>query len=264
MMTLLMVLFIVLFAISQVDQKKFAQLKQGLSAGFGAPTTPFEGGEQTLFESTQESEALDVGSGVGGTVDKPANEQAIKDEVSKRERIRAQNQQAAAKQEVENFEKIKQQILAAMQKEGLADTVKFTIDERGLVVTVITSSVVFAGGEALLLSAGQRILDGIGPAIAPLPNRIEVDGHTNQLAATTGSYPSGWELSTARASTVVRYLNRTIGISEDRLFAAGYADTKPLYPASDPRAAELNRRVEIVVQSTQPAEVRALLPSAAK
>src|SRR6185503_6908291 len=108
MMTLLMVLFIVLFAISQVDQKKFAQLKQGLAAGFGAPTTPFEGGESTLFESTQESEALDVGSGIGGTVDKPSNEQVIQDELTKRERARAQNQQAAAKREVENFEKIKQ------------------------------------------------------------------------------------------------------------------------------------------------------------
>ena len=263
MMTLLMVLFIVMFAISQVDQKKFAELKNGLAIGFGAPTTAFDGGEASLMESSQEDSPMDLASGVGGSTTTAADAQAVKAEVSKLERARAQAQQAAAKHEVENFEKIKQQITEAMQKEGLTDTVRFTIDERGLVVTVITSSVVFAGGEAELLIAGQRILNGIGPAISPLPNRIEVDGHTNQLAATTGIYPSGWELSTARASTVVRFLNKHEGISENRLFAAGYADTKPLYPPEDPRSVTLNRRVEIVVLSNLPADERALLPSAA-
>ena len=263
MMTLLMVLFIVMFAISQVDQKKFAELKNGLAVGFGSSSAAFDGGEATLIESSNEDSPMDLESGIGGSIETPADERAVKEEVSKLERARAQAQQAAAKSEVENFEKIKQKITEAMQKEGLTDTVRFTIDERGLVVTVITSSVVFAGGEAELLIAGQRILDGIGPAIAPLPNRIEVDGHTNQLAATTGIYPSGWELSTARASTVVRYLNKHEGIAESRLFAAGYADTKPLYPPNDPRSVTLNRRVEIVVLSNLPADTRALLPSAA-
>jgi chemotaxis protein MotB len=62
---------------------------------------------------------------------------------------------------------------------------------------------------------------------------------------------------------VVRYLNSHAHIPENRLFAAGFADTKPLYPASDPRAVTLNRRVEIVVLSNLPADTRALLPSAA-
>jgi chemotaxis protein MotB len=264
MMTLLMVLFIVMFAISQVDQKKFSQLKNGLAIGFGSQSAAFDGGQATLMESSDTNSPIDLAAGAAGNPNSPANIQAIKDAVSSQDRARAQAQQAQAKAEVENFEKIKKEITAALVKEGLADTVRFTIDERGLIVTVLTSSVVFAGGEAALLDAGQRIIDGIGPAIAPLPNRIEVDGHTNQLAGTTGSYPSGWELSTARASTVVRYLNGHVGIPEGRLFAAGYADTKPLYPASDPRAASLNRRVEIVVQSTLPPAAKALLPSAAR
>jgi chemotaxis protein MotB len=263
MMTLLMVLFIVMFAISQVDQKKFAELKNGLAVGFGAPSVAFEGGETTLMESSNEDSAMDLASGVGGSIDKPADEQAIQDAVNKQDRARAQARQAAAKAEVQNFEKIKRQIVEAMQKQGLVDTVQFSIDERGLVVTVVTSSVVFAGDRAELLTAGQHILDGIAPAIAPLSNRIEVDGHTNQLAVTTRNYPSGWELSTARASTVVRYLNSHAGISENRLSAAGFADTRPLYPPSDSRSVTLNRRVEIVVQSNLPADTRALLPSAA-
>jgi chemotaxis protein MotB len=263
MMTLLMVLFIVMFAISQVDQKKFAELKNGLAVGFGSPSTTFDGGQQTLIESSDTDSPMDLSTGIGGTVSSPATAQLVKDAVSAQDRAKAAQQQAAARREVEDYKKIEEKINASMKAQGLTDAVRFTIDERGLVVTVITSSVVFAGGEAELLPAGGRILDGIGPAIAPLPNRIEVDGHTNQLAATTGIYPSGWELSTARASTVVRYLNSHAHIPENRLFAAGFADTKPLYPASDPRAVTLNRRVEIVVLSNLPADTRALLPSAA-
>jgi chemotaxis protein MotB len=262
MMTLLMVLFIVMFAISQVDQKKFAELKNGLAVGFGAPSVAFEGGETTLLESSNEDSPMDLASGVGATMSKP-DDKAVQAAVSQLDRARAQARQDAAKAEVQNYEKIKQQIEAAMKKQGSADTVKFSIDERGLVVTVVTSSVVFAGDRAELLPAGQRILDGIAPAIAPLTNRIEVDGHTNQLPVTTRNYPSGWELSTARASTVVRYLNGHSGIPETRLFAAGFADTKPLYPGGDPRSVTLNRRVEIVVLSNLPADTRALLPSAA-
>jgi chemotaxis protein MotB len=262
MMTLLMVLFIVLFAMSQVDKAKFNDLKNSLANGFGSPTVAFNGGDQTLLESSESDAPLDVDSGVGAAP--TADEQAVKDEVSRLERMKAQSRQAAAKTEVENFEKIKKQILEALSKEGLDASVQFAVDERGLVVTVVTSSVVFDGGQAVLLPAGERILNGIGPAIAPLPNKIGVDGHTNQLNASTGIYPSGWELSTARASTVVRYLHAHTGIPENRLTAAGYADTKPLFPPSDPRSITHNRRVEIVILSTLPADARALLPSAAK
>jgi chemotaxis protein MotB len=263
MMTLLMVLFIVMFAISQVDQKKFEELKNGLAVGFGSPSEAFNGGAATLLESSNTDSPLDLQTGIGGNQQSTQLQQQIRDAVQTAQRTSDSKAQQDAQAEVQNYEKIEKQIKDAVTKSGQANDVAFTIDERGLVVTVITSAVVFPGAEATLLPAGQTILDAIGPAIAPLPNRIEVDGHTNQLSGGTGSYPSGWELSTARASTVVRYLVDRAGIAETRLFAAGFADTKPLYPASDPRAAELNRRVEIVVLSNLPPNEKALLPSAA-
>lgn len=263
MMTLLMVLFIVMFAISQVDQKKFAALKSGLAAGFGTPSVALMGSDMKISDSTGQVSPMNLDAGVGGAVDRPnVEDKALKEAVANYDRARAQKRQADAKREVANLEQIKKNIETAMAANGMGDSVRFTIDERGLVVTVVTSTVVFAGDRAELLSDGRTILDSIGPAISMLPNRIEVDGHTNQLNVQTQNYPSGWELSTARASTVVRYLHDRIGIPENRLFAAGYADTKPLYPASDARAAALNRRVEIVVLSTLPPEERALLPSA--
>jgi len=260
MMTLLMVLFIVLFAISQVDQKKFAELKNGLAVGFGNPSVAFNGGEASLLESSQSDSPMDMSSGIGGLT---SDATAIQEAVQGKERAQASQRQAKAAEEVKNFDKIKEQITAQLAKDGLQDQITFTIDERGLIVTIVTSAIVFNGNEARLLDAGRRIVDGIGPAITTLPNKIEVDGHTNQLTGGTGDYPSGWELSTARASSVLRLLHTDAGIPETRLMAAGFADTKPLYPTGDPRAADLNRRVEIIVLSNLPADTKALLPSAA-
>jgi chemotaxis protein MotB len=269
MVTLLFVLFVVLFAMSQVDQKKFTQLADGLAKGFGAPSVAFTQTGETIKDGQNEDSPVNAGAGVGGPKVEPGKpkvsveDQALKDAMLAADRAKQQRHLSAAKAEVENFEKIKKQILDEMTKAGMADAVRFTIDERGLVVTIVTNSVVFEGDRADLLPAGRRILDGVAPAIGPLPNRVQVDGHTNQLPVPTVNYPSAWELSTARASTVVRYLVERGGVAPARLSAAGYAGERPLYPASDRRAVELNRRVEIVVLSALSADERALLPAAA-
>jgi chemotaxis protein MotB len=279
MMTLLMVLFIVMFAISAVDQKKFAQLKTGLAVGFGAESAAFdESGNQlqqeessTPFDSAAnapgkpnpQSQSTSQAKSEPDVAKDQQLQQAVAQAAQNADRAKQSKQAQDVEKEVENFEEIKKKILQALAGKGMADIVKFSIDERGLVVTIVTSSVVFAGDRADLQPAGRTILDGVGPALAALPNHIEVDGHTNQLPIATVNYPSGWELSTARASSVVRYLHDKEGIGEDRMFAAGFADTRPMYPATDSRAAALNRRVEIVVLSTLPADERALLPTTA-
>jgi chemotaxis protein MotB len=122
--------------------------------------------------------------------------------------------------------------------------------------------VVFEGNRADLRPGGAKILSTIAPPLAKLPNTIEVDGHTNQLKARTVYYPSGWELSAARASTVVRYLGDH-GLAKNRMRAVGFSDTKPLIDPKDPRSVQVNRRVDVVVQTTLPADQAALLPSAA-
>jgi chemotaxis protein MotB len=130
--------------------------------------------------------------------------------------------------------------------------VQFSIDRRGLIITVVTNALVFPGNSATLLSEGRQILAVIAPPLVKAPNDIEVDGHTNQENVSTDPYPSGWELSSARASAVVRFL---IGgdVAPSRLSAVGFSDQHPLYPPSDPRSITLNRRVEIVVLSSLPA-----------
>jgi chemotaxis protein MotB len=156
-------------------------------------------------------------------------------------------QQAQVREEVENLKKAEEALKAALAKAGIPRGATFRFDERGLVVTIATDKVLFDSGGATLRRQGRLILDTIEPTLAELPNRISVDGHTNSLPIATDRFPSNWELSTDRATGVLRYLARPGGIPVDRMSAAGYADTRPLRPASDPRAVVVNRRVEIVV-----------------
>jgi chemotaxis protein MotB len=120
---------------------------------------------------------------------------------------------------------------------------------------------VFGGNSAELRAGGQLILNQVIPPLLAIANSIEVDGHTNQQNVSTFPYPSGWELSSARASAVVRYVVGTFGFPQSRLRAVGFSDQKPLYKPSDPRSITRNRRVDVVVLSKLSAAERALLPT---
>ena len=141
-----------------------------------------------------------------------------------------------------------------------AGAAKYEIDERGLVVHIVSDGVLYDAESASLRADGVRVLNAIAPELAVVPNQIRIEGHTNSIPVTPGGpYPSNWELSTDRATTVVRYLISQ-GMPAGKLSATGYADTQPLVPNSDPSAVTVNRRVDIVVLSTASAEANALLP----
>lgn len=268
MLTLLFVLFVVLYSMSTVDSKKFAALADGLAHGFGAPAVAFSGREAPMDGAGQDAAVLPLQPGVDPGLaeavrkNKPVEDKAAQRAVAAAERAKAAQDATAAAREVQNLREVQKQITKALREVKLEQSVRFTIDERGLVVSVVSSEVVFAGDRADLLAAGRAILDAVAPPLRVLPNDIEVDGHTNQLKVPTRNYPSAWELSTARASVVVRYLT-THGLAASRMSAAGFAGTRPLIDPADPRAVRMNRRVDIVVLSNLSAEQRALLPSAA-
>ncbi|MGZ4611842.1 MAG: OmpA/MotB family protein [Kineosporiaceae bacterium] len=248
MMTLLMVLFIVMFALSEVNQRKFDVFRAGLHAGFGSPATMLNGGSDILDgpgsvapDSPQVPGSTDGGS--GGT---DAN--SWKDMAPGRVgQLVTATQQAQLKQEVDNLKKAETALKAALARAGEASGATFRFDERGLVVTIATDKVLFDSGSAQLRPQGRRILDALEPTLAALPNRLSVGGHTNWLPISTSRFPSNWELSTDRATGVLRYLAAPGRIPADRMSATGYADTMPLLPRSNPRAQVVNRRVEIVV-----------------
>jgi chemotaxis protein MotB len=168
----------------------------------------------------------------------------------------------AARTEVRDFTRIEKAIHSSLVKAGMAGAVDFAVDERGLIITVVTNALVFPGNSATLLRRGETLLSVITPPLTEVSNNIEVDGFTNQLDVSTAPYPSGWELSSARASTVVRYL-QAHGLGDRQLSAVGFSDQRPLVPPSNPKSVTRNRRVEIVVLSSLPRSGGMALTSAA-
>jgi chemotaxis protein MotB len=260
MMTLLLVLFVVLFAMSQVDKEKFAALASGLSEAFGAPiqaiTGPGTSSDTSVLPDLEAAVDIQIPPAptAQGSVDSAAAQAAAQE---------GRQLTAEAQAQFDSLGAVQDQIDAALVAAGYAGAARYEIDERGLVVHIVSDPVLFDAESATLLSQGRAILDAIAPALAALPNALDVEGHANHLAVTPGGpWPSNWELSASRASTVVRYLAGT-GVPEQHMSATGYSSTRPMVPETDPGAITLNRRVDIVVLSTASAEANELLPGLA-
>ncbi len=258
MVTLLLVLFIVLYAMSQVDKEKFAALASGLSETFGNPVS-------VMTSPTPDGAVLD---GLPGAVDIAA---AIpSDPTVSKASIDAAAAQAAleraarvAKEAQGAYDELaaaRDELAAALDEAGYSGAARFEIDERGLVVHIVADAVLFDAEEAVLRDEGAAILTAVAPTLSGLPNVLRIEGHANHLPVTRGGqWPSNWELSGWRASTVLRHLAGE-GVPEERISAAGYSSTKPLVPITDPTAISVNRRVDVVVLSTASPEANALLP----
>jgi chemotaxis protein MotB len=250
-LTLLLVLFIVLFSVSVVNTSKFISLKTSLASVFGNGIKGVMSGGNGLLENDAEGSGQQLVM-PGQPVQPAAGKVSNQAPVSGQQVSDTGYTQAQVSSEVNEFKAIEDAIKASLRKHKRTGQVRFQITERGLVITVITNALVFPGNSATLLPDGQRLLSVVGAPLVQQANRIEVDGYTNQEKVSTYPYPTGWELSSARASAVVRYLSSR-GVGQSRLSAVGYSDQRPLYPAGDPRSVTLNRRVEIVVLSTLPA-----------
>ena len=257
MMTLLLVLFVVLFAMSQVDKEKFAALASGLSEAFGAPVTALQGSANNSEASVLDS--LDAAVDVQ-IPPAPAARESIDAAAAEAARQEAQRIAAEARAEYDQLAAARDAIDAALAAAGHAGAAEYEIDERGLVVHIVSDPVLFGPEEADLQPTGREILRAVSPALSALPNELTVEGHANSLPVTPGGpWPSNWELSAYRATTVVRYLSGE-GIPPGRLQGTSLSDTQPLVPGTGADALNLNRRVDIVVLSDASAEARELLP----
>ncbi|MFN8074660.1 MAG: flagellar motor protein MotB [Kineosporiaceae bacterium] len=248
MITLLMVLFIVMFAISQVDQAKFMALKTGLASGFGAPVAMMPGGDAMLQPGGNVAPDSVNLAGASGQKNgyKPLDPTRDIDSKKVAELADATAKAQAASQ-LKNLQQAEKQLKEALKKAGLPDSASFRFNERGLVVTIASDDVLFDSGSAALLPGGRKILDTLAPTLRKVPNRLSIDGHTNSIPISTAQFPSNWELSTARATGVLRYLMGRWDIPGRKMAATGFAETQPLMAGSSAKAMKVNRRVEILV-----------------
>lgn len=111
----------------------------------------------------------------------------------------------------------------------------------------IADNLLFASGQADLMSEGMALISQLTDILQRFQGEISVEGHTDNVPINTARFPSNWELSTARAISVLLYLELE-GIADDRMRAVGYADTRPLQPNDNAANRAGNRRVELILR----------------
>ena len=245
MVTVLMCLFIVLYAMSTVDANKFEKLRNSLATGFGAVA----------------SETVDTAEGTvvpPEFVDKDLEAFAA---LKAKDPAQAPDALEAALKEVDRLRALEAKMKAGLKAAGLTQNVEFQIDERGLTVKLVGSQAFFAPDRPELTARASQVLKIISPILGPAALEIMVEGHA---ANGVTAYPSTWELSSARAVNVLRFMVDRGGIPPAQIGAVAFGSARQVNDDSTPELMERNRRVDIVVISDKPDVVRALIPEAMK
>lgn len=244
--TLLMAFFVMLYAISQIDHRKFEAFVAGLSVfgnTAGDSQEVLDGGTSLLEDtSPQPAEAA-----ADETPDLAVLQQPLTTPPTPSPTPTEEEDEPARE---EDLDAVRAAIIAALEVAGLPHVAEFRRDERGLVVSIATEGVLFDTGSTAISPRGERIVAAIARALARFPNDVLVEGHTDNVPLRRAGY-TNWNLSTDRAVAVLQLLASGHGISPLRLGAVGYGEFRPLVPNSGPANRARNRRVDILVVANQ-------------
>jgi len=143
-----------------------------------------------------------------------------------------------------------------LKSEINSDQVALTMEDRGLVITFV-AEVLFDSGKAKLKPGGESILKKVGSVIKQetAENEIGVEGHTDNVPIKYSGWKSNWELSTARATSVLHYLEDDCGLMPTKLSATGYGEYRPVESNDIEEGRQSNRRVEIIIKPLPEAAV---------
>lgn len=213
LITLLLAFFVVMYALSQTDKKKYEELAKSLSTSFHV----LDSGGSQVAPMPPASRQIAI---IPAVVPMASDNQAL--------------------------QRIERAINAVALKNGLEGAIQTRIEERGLVVS-ISNSALFASGDDTILPGARKALDGIAEALRAAPNAIRVEGFTDDTPIHTARFPSNWELSTGRATNVVRFLIDRHHLAPQRLSASGYGQYHPEVPNDTALHRAMNRRVDIVL-----------------
>ncbi len=216
--TLLLALFVVLYAMSSVDLDRLQTMVSGMRTAFVETGTEAGGADRALPEPGGSPSEQTTGT------DPDANDVPY---VVLRDRIESTLESQHGSDQGES---------------GL----QTHRSDRGLVISLAAEEF-FESGDTRILTDALGPLNAIGSVLALSTLPIRVEGHTDDLPIQSEHFPSNWELSSARASAVARHLIERLSIAPSRIGASGYAEYRPIAPNDSDKNRALNRRIDIVV-----------------
>jgi chemotaxis protein MotB len=226
--TLLFAFFVVMYAISSVNEGKYRVLSDAINSAFrNVPGTT--AGAMQVLNTTQSSPSI-------APQIKPTSPKAEEAKRKNRDRMRS----------------MAQQLMAALNPLVKSGQVRVTENALGITLD-IDASVLFEPGQASLDERAVVVLANVGRILAGNDFPITVEGHTDNIPIRTDFFPSNWELSVMRSSSVVRLFIEN-GVDARLLTATGYADQRPVADNSTPAGRQRNRRVAITIESQVPDE----------
>lgn len=228
LITLLLVFFVVLYSMSQSDYKKRYDLQRSLTSAFHVTS----GAAKDVLPPADPSVLI------GGNAVLP---------------------ETAAMIEIQ--ERLEQKLAEKGQGKGQNGEQQVTtaITQRGLVVS-LANSAFFDPGSARLKPEAMGLLTTISSVLSSAGRPVLVEGHTDDIPIATAQFPSNWELSTARATTVVRWMVERHYLPPSRLSASGYGEYHPVVPNTSPANRAKNRRVDVVVLRSEASGQRPSAP----
>ncbi|WP_019121542.1 flagellar motor protein MotB [Brevibacillus massiliensis] len=229
LLTLLLALFIVLFASSKIDVKKFDQLAQSFNVAFTGGTG--------IMESP-------------APVTMPPDTLQIPDDVKMMSKAE-QEQAERYRQETEDLEKAKGQLDAYILEHALQDKLHTKVTETGLLITIMDNAL-FDSGSAQVRPEARELANEISKLLVPQPRQITVSGHTDNVPIHTAEFPSNWDLSSKRALNFMKILLQNPQLDPQKFSATGYGEYHPIAPNDTAEGRAKNRRVEVAILRNNP------------
>jgi chemotaxis protein MotB len=214
--TLLMVLFVVLYSMGQVDVKKYQQLAESFKAAFalGGPVKVVDAGVSSAGGSTTNGQPNPIQ--IEGIPQSPPDSQEVAS-----------------------------QLTSMLSASELGKEVSVQTNIEGILIS-LSQKLVFAPGTAELQQDAYPVLDTIVKMLKPVQNSIRIVGHTDNSPSTDSRYPDNWSLSMGRAMVIGNYLIDK-GIEPKRITLAGKGEFDPLFPNDSDTHKSLNSRADIIV-----------------
>jgi chemotaxis protein MotB len=210
MLTLLFALFVVLYATSDANPQKLQAVHNSIDQAFSIGV---------LQGSNGSSAVLQNGGGITPSL---------------------------AEIKSNNLAALSETLSGFAQANNLEGKIQVRSDADSIIIS-LQDNLLFDSGSADLRPGSQDVLLQVANALQGLPNQMRIEGHTDNIPVNSPDFPTNWELSAARASRVLRFLRDQGGLTANKLFLAGFADTQPVASNDTPEGRALNRRADIVI-----------------
>lgn len=230
--TLLFAFFVVMYAISSVNEGKYKVLSNSLTNAFKNSTAEVGGQPIAVIQGAP-----------------PIPPRPILKPDKLPEQIKAEEKKVQQRQKMKN---VANNIMEALQPLVAQGKVRLLETSRGVTIE-INDSILFPAGQSKLQPASSSAMGAIAQVLASTDFPITIEGHTDNVPISTPQFPSNWELSAMRATTVLRLFNDS-GVGAERLTAIGYGETRPLETNTTVEGRARNRRVSILIDSNRPEE----------